>query len=150
MNRSIGKQRGNTLNSIDTAIKFLFMRKKIKKENDVIIFDIDGTLIHDEKSCITTVVNFYKKCISLGYKVYIITARLFTSENYIFTVDMLTKCGILNYLGIFMRPGDMQDLFAYKQSRREALVKHGYNIIMSVGDQSFDFGPHSGVNIWVF
>lgn len=146
----IGSQKASTLKSIDTAIKFLFMRKKIKKENDIIVFDIDGTLVKDEKSCIASAVSFYKKCISLGYKIYIITARLFTPENYIFTVNMLTKCDILNYVGIFMRPGHIMDLHYYKASKREFLTKSGFNIVMSVGNDTFDFGVFSGVNIWIF
>lgn len=142
--------KGNTLKSVDTAVKHLFMRRNMKKDNDVIVFDIDGTLVADEMSCIIPIISLYKKAMVLGYKIYIITARLFTSENYKFTVEMLKKCGIGGYKGMFMRPGEITDLFQYKASRRETLVKHGYNIVMSVGDQSFDFGAHSGVNIWVY
>jgi predicted secreted acid phosphatase len=145
-----GNSRGNTLKSVDTAVKHLYMRRGKKKDVDTIIFDIDGTLVRDEMSCITPIVSLYKKAIALGYEIYIITARLFTADNYTFTVEMLKKCGIVDYSGIFMRPGEMTDLHYYKASRREALVKRGYNIIMSVGDQDFDFGKNSGVNIWVY
>lgn len=123
--------------------------KRRYKPGDIVIFDIDGTLVDNESICLTPVIELYKYILSLKYPIYIITARLDTRVNYKFTVNMLSMCGVKNYLGIFMRPGDMIDLYKYKESRREYLTKKGYNIVASVGDMPFDFGKYSGINILV-
>lgn len=123
---------------------------KIKRgEKDIVIFDIDGTLVDDESICIIPVIELYRYLRSLGYPIYIITARLNTPYNYKFTVNMLLMCGIKDYMGIFMRPPGDIDLYAYKEKRRKYLVNRGYNIVASVGDMPFDFGKYSGMNIQV-
>jgi phosphoglycolate phosphatase-like HAD superfamily hydrolase len=127
------------------AAKVLINRKI--KPHDVVIFDIDGTLIKDEKFCILPVKKLYEFALNQGYRIFIVTARVETLGNRIFTSIMLEKCGIDSYESLFMRPPEETDLFKYKTERRKTIFDMGFNSVMSVGDMPFDFGPYGGLSV---
>jgi predicted secreted acid phosphatase len=124
-----------------------FLSFRIKKPNDAIIFDIDGTLVANESHCILPVKYLYDIALSYGYHVFIITARAKTLGNELFTIIMLEKCGITTYDSIFMRPLNELNLFSFKESRRKAISDMGFHSVMSVGDMPFDFGAYGGLSI---
>lgn len=126
-----------------------FIDKRRRGDIDVIVFDIDGTLIENEEICILPVINLYNYILQKGYPIYIITARLFSPENVEYTKFLLTKCNVREYHGMFMRPGNIENLYDYKETRRKYLEDLGLKVIMSVGDMPFDFGKYGGLPIIV-
>lgn len=139
--------KNKTFLSCENAKKIINERNR--ENMDTVIFDIDGTLIENEEICIISVINLYNYIKQKGYILYIITARLFSPENVVYTKKLLDECGIYDYYGLFMRPGNDLDLYGYKESRRKYLHDIGLNIIMSVGDMPFDFGKYGGTPIVV-
>lgn len=135
------------MNDLKKAIDYLNLHDK--NINNTVVFDIDGTLVVNEKYCKFAVIELYYHAIKLGYKVFLITARLRDPDNITFTIEMLEKCGIKNYDGLMMRPYYEIDLYKYKRDQRKFLHDNGYNIVMSVGDMDFDFGEYGGLSIRV-
>ena len=116
-------------------------------KNLAVVFDIDGTLVKDEKYCINPVVDLYNYCLEKKFKVFIITARVREWSNVKFTINMLRKCGVVNYEGLMMRPFYETNMFSYKEEQRRLLHKMGFTVVMSVGDMDCDFGKFGGTEV---
>lgn len=117
-------------------------------KNNVIIFDIDDTLLFPRTGLpIEPVVNFYNTIKQLGIIPIIITARIATKENIEHTQNELKKINITGYKNIFFRPILKYDIPHYKLVSRKAVVEEGYNVIMSVGDMYWDVGEYGGYSI---
>ena len=121
---------------------------------NVIVFDIDGTLIDNNKKLNTKTFEFYYYCLYKKYKIYIITSRPGTDRNVYYTIKELDELGIENYDKIFFTNPknniqNLQDAMKYKQYVRKYIQDLGYNIILSIGDQDSDYGKYGGIGIKV-
>jgi len=79
-----------------------------------------------------------EKAQALGVTVFFITGRADTLRAA--TEKNLREAGYANWAGLTMRAPDQlhEATIAYKSAAREAIVKQGYRIILSVGDQWSD------------
>jgi len=121
---------------------------------NAIVFDIDGTLINNNKKLNTKTFEFYYYCLYKKYKIYIITSRQGTDRNVDYTVTELDELGIENYDKIFFTNPknniqNLQDAMKYKQYVRKYIQDLGYNITLSIGDQDSDYGKYGGIGIKV-
>jgi hypothetical protein len=114
-------------------------------EKNIIIYDIDDTLIDTEGFAITPIINSYKYALQKGIKTVIITARVGTNENINHTIEQLKEYGIDNYVYIYFLPVNKYDNYQYKFLARKNLYERGYNIIASIGDMPWDIGIYGGI-----
>jgi len=115
--------------------------------NPSIIFDIDNTLIDDYQVPIKPIIQIYNYCKSIFIQPIIITNRMGTHENVIYTKKQLTECGITGYNLIYFRHPNENNMWNPKiQSRKDVLLK-GYNTIMSIGDKPWDIGIYGGIGV---
>lgn len=135
-------------NKINEAIKQLSLLPV--KENNVIVFDIDDTMIYSHNnSIIPPVFYFYNLIRQLNILPVLITARPAYPENIKWTQDQLNEVGYLGYVKIFFKPLDKQDIANFKLKARESLKNEGYNVLMSVGDMWWDVGEFGGIPILI-
>jgi predicted secreted acid phosphatase len=120
---------------------------KYKNNKDSVVFDIDQTLINLNGKCIQPIKDVYDCAIKYGFNVFIITARLQSSEA--FTKEQLNSIGINKYMTIYYRSMFENDIHRYKLECRKFITSCGYNIIMSIGDSYWDFGEFGGRGILV-
>ena len=95
-----------------------------QSSKNVIIFDIDGTLIDNTRKLITQTLEFYYYCLYKKYKIFIITARTGENNNLKHTIKELDDLGIENYDKIyFTNPKNniqnFQDMVKYKKNIRK-------------------------------
>ena len=116
---------------IKKAISYLTSRDV--KPGDVVMFDIDDTLISSKTGKpLTDVVNLLYMSKILGYKVIIITARHPLSRQY--TELQLGSVGVFPDAVEFCSAWD-------KTALKQALsIIHNYTFILSVGDLPTDLG----------
>src|SRR5579885_2976169 len=149
---------------IDRAIKHF--SKISATDNKAVIFDIDDTMLDDycnEKhvdfgyipelfhewimsanlTAIPQTKRLYDYLRKRGFHIIIITGRSF--EEYNATVKNLKEQGYTGWDQLILRNAQEKKLTAqaYKSARRLQLIKEGYHIIGSVGDQWSD---HEGGN----
>jgi hydroxymethylpyrimidine pyrophosphatase-like HAD family hydrolase len=118
------------------------------KENSVIVYDIDDTLIESSSNLpISPIVDTYKHALSKGFKLAIITARPGTIENIKWTQEQLNIFGITDYTYLYFRPPDKSDQVEFKLKSRKNLVERGYNVEMSIGDMWWDVGLYGGKGV---
>ncbi len=131
---------------VEDAIRIVYEYKAYypEAENLAVVFDIDGTLLNDDEP-ILPVVNFYNICKSLGYSLFIVTAR--DSNGTQETIDQLYKMNITDYVSIYLRLPIYWDMTKYKTSCRESIVNKGYNVVLSIGDSEWDIGQYGGYGI---
>ena len=120
----------------------------------MIIFDIDGTLIDNDRTLITETLEFYYYCLYKKYKIYIISTRIGTETNIKSTNKELESMGIDNYDNIFFinpknNVENIQDIYKYKRNVRKYIQDLGSNIVLSIGDQDCDYGEYGGIGIKV-
>ncbi len=133
-------------NKVEDAIRIVYEYKVYypDAENLAVVFDIDGTLLNDDEP-IQPVVDFYNICKSLGYHLFIVTAR--DSNGTQETIDQLDKMNITDYVSIYLRLPIYWDMTKYKTSCRESIVNKGYNVVLSIGDSIWDVGQYGGYGI---
>lgn len=116
--------------------------------NSVIIFDIDDTLIYNMSDyVIYPVFMFFNWIKSIGIIPIIITARSGSQESILYTREQLQKLGINGYSFIFFRIPEDNNIFQYKKNARKIIHDRGFNILMSIGDMSWDIGEYGGYSI---
>lgn len=141
------------------------------KDNSVVIFDIDETILsgyEDEKSIafgfipklyhkwimeadaptIKPVKRFYEYLIDRGFKIIFLTGR--QHNEYHATVKNLKDQGFTKYEKLIVRSRAEEKLTAqkYKTAQRKKLVEYGYKIVGNIGDQWSDLkGGYSGYKI---
>lgn len=135
----------NVTNIVCDSISYL---KSIdKNDNTTVVFDIDDTLIHNKGFAILPVVMLYKYVKSLGMKTVIITYRGNNKEALEFTKNQLASFNINGYSLLYCRPehivGNVDPFFYKKECRRDA-VNRKHEIVMSIGDKSWDIGDYGG------
>ena len=122
-----------------------------------VVFDIDGTILvdgiylpQDHSEIIQDVYKFllYLQN-SLGIDIFIITARPESRINRLGTIEMLKKLGI-NYKYLYMwNMNIFRDYKKYKEEARREIFENGYNVIMSLGDNYWDYGHYGGLGVHV-
>ena len=115
--------------------------------NQAVIFDIDDTLIDSSTHrLIPKVFELYQYCKNRGYNIYIITARPRVPYGILFTLQQLHALGITGYKNIAFRPPLELSIPFYKLNARKAIAD---NVVMSIGDKSWDIGRYGGYGILV-
>ena len=122
-----------------------------------VVFDIDGTILvdgiyspEDNSEIIHDVYNFllYLQN-SLDIDIFIITARPESRTNRMGTIDMLQRLGI-NYRYLYMwNQNIFRNHIKYKEEARKEIFENGYNVIMSLGDNYWDYGNYGGLGVHI-
>jgi predicted secreted acid phosphatase len=115
------------------------------KPTSVIVYDIDDTLLDLSGNPIQHIVNTYNYAKSKGFLTAIITARPAIKENIERTIKQLEMNGIHDYICVYFRPVETQDVARYKMLSRKDLHDRGYNVSMSIGDLPWDVGQYGGI-----
>jgi predicted secreted acid phosphatase len=117
----------------------------IKNDKNIIIFDIDDTLIcsHTKKT-IPHVIDFYKYLDHFKVDKVLITARTAHPEVIQYTLNQLKELEITGFRKIFFRPPHQNDIARFKTMSRKTLVEEGYIPLMSIGDMHWDTGEFGG------
>ena len=135
--------------------------KKYKKYNvffkPAIVFDIDGTILvegvyapNNQSDIITDVYNFLLKSQEMGITIFIITARPDFLKNRIGTLNMLDDLGI-NYEYLYMWDRNIfESATIFKTMSREDIFIQGYNVLMSLGDNVWDYGDYGGLGVHIY
>lgn len=118
---------------------------RIQVPNPAVIFDVDDTLIDSQtERCIYPMLLLYRRVRELGIPIFIVTARPKDTAN--ITRNQLRSLGFTGYIELFMvgyhdkiTPQGVQGKGARKAHVRQVLTKHGYNILLNVGDDISDF-----------
>lgn len=120
-----------------------------------VIFDIDGTILKDniftpknEHDIIVPILYFLYYLQKKGITIFIVTARPDFYENRLRTIEMLIDLNI-NYHHLFMMNLDQyNNHILYKKHVRQFLTYNNFNIIMCLGDNTWDYGEYGiGVHI---
>jgi predicted secreted acid phosphatase len=117
------------------------------KERDVVVFDIDETLIDIRGEPMFDVIEFYKYVMAIGFRTVIITAREGTTGNIKLTIEELSRFGINGYSSIYFRLPSQLNIEQYKINSRKSVLDNGFNTVMSVGDMYWDTGIYGGIGI---
>lgn len=140
-------------------------------EKDVIIFDIDETILTEyvdtklisfgyipklshewvleaDAPAIPQVKKLYNFLVSRGFKIIFLTGR--KHDEYDATIKNLKREGFTTFNQLIVRTEEEKDLTAeaYKSARRKKIVQDGYNIVGSIGDQDSDLkGGNTGYQV---
>lgn len=106
------------------------LSNRIKNMNDVVMFDIDDTIIDSNSGePMWNVIELYKFAKRRNYIIIIITARPHDDDNVRITKEQLNTIGIETDALIFARAED-------KGTVKKYLIQ--YNFFLSIGDQLTD------------
>lgn len=122
-----------------------------------VVFDIDGTILNDgvyspsdSNDIINSVYDFLQYTQRMGINIFIITARPENNLNRLGTEKMLKKLNI-NYTFLYMWDHDIFDNNTiFKEEARKEIFNNGFNIIMSLGDNEWDYGDYGGLGVHIF
>jgi predicted secreted acid phosphatase len=120
-----------------------------RSDKDVVVFDIDLTLLDANMKPIKDLYNFYQYVRSSGASIAIITAREEFPLNRAWTEEQLNELGYRDYTYLYLRDHNYRDIKIYKEKARFDLFHRGMNVIMSLGDMHWDFGKYGGIGILV-
>jgi hypothetical protein len=134
-----------------------FLSTYYNVQNPCVIFDIDGTIIIDGifapknyNELISGVYEFLMYLQSIHIPVFIVTARPDYEYNRMKTSEMLQNIGI-DYEYLYMwdqHSFDSHDDF--KSNARKDIYLNNYNCIMSLGDNTWDYGKYGGIGVHIF
>lgn len=90
---------------------------------------------------IEATLNFYKKCVELGYKVFFVSARYWHSLAA--TKQALKNARYTKFEDVFVFPANIQEYKAdefknFKSERRAFVESLGFKVLLSIGDQPSD------------
>ena len=128
------------------------------KHKPCVVFDIDGTIlvdgIYSPKDSTEIIQDVYKFLLYIqnvhNIDIFIITARPDSRINRMGTIDMLKKLDI-NYKYLYMWNQDIfYDFIEYKEEARKEIFENGYNVIMSLGDNYWDYGNYGGLGVHIY
>ena len=117
------------------------------KENSIIFFDIDDTLIDYNGKIIEPVYNFYNYIKTLNIKPVLITAREGNINNIKWTIEQLKNMNITDYLYAFFKSPNEYNISKFKDLSRKLFYDKGFNILMSIGDTYWDVGTYGGKSV---
>lgn len=109
-------------------------------DNLAAIFDIDGTLLNNEKP-IKPVIYLFNLCKQLGYTCFIITAR--DSYGIAETISQLHKLGVEGFHSAYFRMPSVWNIDRFKDASRKSILDKGYQTVFTIGDQTCDGPSHS-------
>ena len=132
-------------------------KKYHKFYQPAVVFDIDGTIINDwvyepnsEDDIILDVYHFLLHVQRMGIKIFIVTARPENKLNRKNTEQMLQNLGI-NYENVYMwNIWSFKSVSNFKESSREDIFIQGYNTLMSLGDNEWDYGNYGGLGVHIY
>ena len=121
-------------------------------DKNAVVFDIDGTLfkegVYEPSSTddlITPVTDFYTYCLNHNVSPFIVTARPNYPKNMEMTNNILKTINLEPKIAYFMKYGEDPNIT--KAIARHDIKKHGYRVLMSIGDNTCDMGEHGGVGV---
>lgn len=131
---------------VEDAIQYIYHYKAQYPDagNLALVFDIDGTLMNDEKP-IQPVVDLYNIGKSLGFHIFIITAR--DTNGVAETIAQLEKIGVIDYESMYFRLPIYWDMNEYKEKCRKSITDKGYHVVLSIGDTAWDIGNYGGYGV---
>lgn len=121
-----------------------FVRKKYHGHPLCVVMDIDDTVLVPPKTDagkwkrVSGMKRLYNKMKSLGFHVFFITARPKYASNEAWTKEQLQEHGYDNYDGLFLMPEEhtrSPNFSAFKESVRSHLVRAGFHVALTLGDQ---------------
>jgi predicted secreted acid phosphatase len=127
------------------------------KYKPCVVFDIDGTILVDgiyapskKNEIISDVYNFLLHLQNNNIEIFIITARPDFPHNRSSTMKMLKTLDI-DYTYLYMWD---QKIFnnheVFKRTARKEIFDNNYNIIMSLGDNYWDYGDYGGLGVHIY
>jgi predicted secreted acid phosphatase len=117
------------------------------KENSIIIFDIDDTLVDYFGNLIQPVYDFYNYIKTLNIKPVLITAREGNNYNINWTISQLKNLNINDYLYAFFKSPNEYNIGKFKELSRKVFHDKGFNVLMSIGDTFWDVGNYGGKSV---
>ena len=115
--------------------------KTVCGEKGCVIFDIDDTLVDSKDRCFKEIHVVYNLCLTMGIRIYIITARPDTPRNRKLTETMLHMNGYTHYEYMFMMPVMIQPtqlaISMFKETAQISIAKV-HTILASCGDRWSD------------
>lgn len=122
-----------------------------------VVFDIDGTILVDgiyapnsEKEIIMDVYNFLLYLQNMNITIFIITARPDNPTNRLLTTRMLDYLNI-KYEYLYMwKLNIFETATIFKTMSRQDIEIQGYKIIMSLGDNVWDYGDYGGLGVHIY
>ena len=130
----------STTIAIHWALSYLGCTKLMCKKPSICL-DIDGTVLLNRKDGSSAAVCHFKSLVDACKKndiaVHYITARPDEKENREWTLRQLDKCNLTPIDSLYMRPSKTE-YEKYKFNARKDLIKKGFTILLSVGDQFAD------------
>lgn len=120
-----------------------------------VVFDIDGTILvegifapKNYKEVIHDVYQFLLYLQSINIPIFIITARPDYPHNRKETIKMLDDMGI-QYVKLFMHKSNNENHIDFKRNARQQILLSGYKVIMSLGDNYWDYGEYGGLGVHI-
>jgi hypothetical protein len=120
-----------------------------------VVFDIDGTILVDGvfapknyNEVIHDIYQFLLYLQSIEVPIFIITARPDYSHNRKETEKMLKNMNI-NYTHLFMHNQNKNNHIDFKTNSRKKILMNGYKVIMSLGDNYWDYGQYGGLGVHI-
>lgn len=130
----------STGKAVEWALAYLGCTRMMT-DKPCVVLDIDGTVLLNSPSGSTKCVKHFKSlsdaCSNNGITLFCITARPEESYNRTYTLRQLDKCGIAPVNNVYMRP-PRTEYATYKSGARKSIVKMGYSILLTIGDQFAD------------
>ena len=151
------KKMNNILNSLINTFKTEIQYYDNNTFKPCVVFDIDGTILVDGVYSPDTIneiiIDVYKFLLYIqnkGIDIFIITARPDFSHNRLSTMKMLKKLNI-KYTYLYMwNQNIFSDQIIFKESARKEIFDNKYNIIMSLGDNDWDYGLYGGLGVHIY
>ena len=135
--------------------------KQLQSYNNIdykpcVVFDIDGTILVDgnyapssNDDIVTDVYEFLLYLQTRGISIFIITARPDSQANRQGTMNMLDDLRIdYKYLYMWDR-SSIGNHTTFKELARKDILDNNYNIVMSLGDNEWDYGKHGGLGVHI-
>ena len=117
--------------------------------NAVIVYDIDNTLIDEFGRPLEPIIRTYNYIKLKGITPVIISSRTGIPEVIDYTIKQLHDIGIEGYKYLYLRPEDKYDVTRFKLMARKDIHDRGQYVIMSLGDQPWDYGKFGGMGIQI-
>lgn len=133
------------------------LNTKSSKNKPCVVFDIDGTLIYEndvkdyDDKPINDICKFAYYLMQKNITIFIITARDNSIKgNFESTEDLLDKLQI-SYKQLYLWDiKKYKTVVDFKSLTRKQIEDSGYSVIMSFGDNYWDYGDYGGTGIHIF
>tara|TARA_Y100001972_G_C7654079_1_gene329140 strand:- start:296 stop:775 length:480 start_codon:yes stop_codon:yes gene_type:complete len=142
----------NIIHRFDTELM-----TNVSGKNPCVVFDIDGTLIYEndietyKEKLIIDICKFAYYLNSNNIPIFIVTARdMNVPNNYEDTEKLLDRLNI-NYMKLYLWDiEEYKTVVDFKSLTRKNIEDKNYKVIMSLGDNYWDYGDYGGTGIHIF